>query len=98
MKTSRLLVFALFVAPLFFVPSSLAFADSSLQTNLAPMDTKSAPATLVIPDVTYPYTFVCVHCGIKITVKSKADWMKPCPVCPCGTTTLGCLPKAKISK
>ncbi len=56
---------------------------------------KKLPA---IPDVKYPYTFICDHCGIKVTVKSPADWMKPCPACECSVHTIDCLPKPKKAK
>ena len=47
------------------------------------------------PDVTYPYTFICVHCGMKMTVKSKADWKKSCDQCACGMAFTDCRPKKK---
>ena len=42
------------------------------------------------PAVALPYTFICPHCGIKITIKTAADWNKDCNSCACGKTNLGC--------
>jgi len=50
----------------------------------------SSAAPAAAPEVKLPYTFICPHCDMKITVKSKDEWAKSCTPCPCGTTNLGC--------
>jgi hypothetical protein len=75
------------------VAAVLAFAMPS--TFYAVPAATAATSTQTIPDVKYPFTFVCAHCGIKITLKSKDDWSKPCAACPCGTTNLGCYKPGK---
>lgn len=51
----------------------------------------------VLPDVQYPFTFTCKHCGMKITIKTPADWDKPCYGCACGANNIDCyqVPKKK---
>jgi len=102
MKLLRKTLIAGLIAATLGSYGGFAFADTPTTPGDTPPAKCPAPATPdpnaktpAIPDVTYPYTFVCAHCGIKITVKTKDDWLKPCPVCPCSTTTLACLPKAK---
>ncbi len=58
---------------------------------------KSAKTTPALPSVTLPYTFVCPDCGLKITIKTAADWKKDCPVCACGKTSLSCYHDIKSS-
>jgi hypothetical protein len=76
------------------VAACLSVASVAQTTPMAASTTKAVAHTK-IPNVKLPYTFVCKHCGLKITVKTAADWLKPCPVCPCGTLTVDCLPTKK---
>jgi hypothetical protein len=68
-----------------------AHAQPTASSGLASSTTAAKPAPK-IPNVKLPCTFVCKHCGIKITVKTAADWLKPCPACPCGTSIAECYP------
>jgi hypothetical protein len=63
---------------------------SSAGHHAAAKTTKTATAAKTAPDVTLPYTFTCPHCGMKITIKTAADWNKSCQTCACGKTNLGC--------
>lgn len=96
MKTLRTTMIAALLAATLGACGSMAFADTSATPAPAAKasDSKLAP----IPDVKYPYTFVCAHCGIKITVNAKEDWTKPCAVCPCCVTNQACLPKPAKKK
>lgn len=80
MKTLHILAIAVVLAS--GMPAISSFADAPSQP--------AASADAKIPDVKYPFTFVCPHCNMKITVKSKEDWFKHCGPCPCGTNNLGC--------
>jgi len=57
--------------------------------------TTGVKAAKTIPDVTYPFTFECQHCSMKITIKTKDDWNKTCNPCACGVTNLDCYKPAK---
>ena len=74
------------------LPATLSFADSTAPSTAKAATTAPSPSAT---DVTYPYTFVCVHCGMKMTIKSKADWGKGCNACACGMKSSDCLPKKK---
>ena len=50
----------------------------------------AVPASIAA--IKLPCTFTCKHCGIKMTIKTPADWLKPCPACPCGTAAWQCYP------
>lgn len=65
----------------------LAFAVAAAVPAYADTAAKAQPQA---PAVKLPYTFVCPHCGMKITIKTEADWFKSCMPCPCGTNNLGC--------
>ena len=39
--------------------------------------------------------FACVHCGLKIKIRSQADLKKTCAVCMCGTTNAARKPAKK---
>jgi hypothetical protein len=58
----------------------------------------SADTAKTPPSNPLPYTFVCKHCMIKMTVKATEDWKKECWVCPCKVPTVECLPTAKKAK
>ncbi len=55
-----------------------------------PVSAKVAPKTTKAAK--FPITFACIHCGQKLTVKSKADLAKKCPVCKCGMVASKCQP------
>ena len=73
------------------------FADNS-SPNAKPAQTASGALprdAKGVPTVPLPYTFVCSHCGMKITIKTQSDWTKPCQMCACGVPAYQCLPKGK---
>jgi hypothetical protein len=39
----------------------------------------------------YPYTFMCKHCGAKMTITCAADLKKACGVCACGENASKCV-------
>lgn len=63
-----------------------AKAEKTTKTNTNP------PAA---SDIKYPYTFICEHCHMKITVKNADELKKECQGCPCGMTNEKCMPKKK---
>jgi hypothetical protein len=67
--------------------ASVAHGGGKIHTSL---ETVKSSSTRTVPDVTYPFTFTCQHCGMTITVKSKSDWLKSCEQCACGESNLGC--------
>ncbi len=79
-------------------------------TTCAPPPTSGSPAIgsknsktarfskYSVPDVEYPYSFTCPHCGMKITVVSAADWKNDCSRCVCGLNKLGCYYASKRTK
>ena len=76
------------IAVVGLIAGSMNVANASGKKHCCPpVATKAAKA---IPDVTYPFTFKCDHCGMTITVKSKDDWMKSCEQCACGASNLDC--------
>jgi hypothetical protein len=94
----KLLIYAA-AAFVMFSAMSVSFADGTTGNNGAKSGDKSCPSCPApdpkagkpaIPDVTYPFTFVCTHCGMKITIKSAADWNKPCLPCACGLKNIQC--------
>ena len=69
---------------------ALTAALPSLSAAAPASSTKTAKAALVAPDVKLPYSFTCPDCGMKITIKTPADWNKDCLTCACNKTNLGC--------
>lgn len=76
-------------------PANGSTKDSSSQSK----SSKTAKASKdAVPDVVYPYSFSCPHCGMKITVADAADWKKDCTGCACGLNKLGCYNAIKKPK
>lgn len=68
---------------------------AAVKCSAASMPAQSPDVTSLPPQIAkikLPVTFVCKHCGIKMTIKATADWLKPCPVCPCATQAWKCYP------
>ena len=87
LNASSTLTLLLPLVALSLVPglSSPSYAES---TKAPAKDAKAAKTAA--PDVVLPYTFVCPDCGMKITIKTPADWNKDCLTCACNKTNLGC--------
>lgn len=81
------------VAIAVLLPTTISYADNSAPAKTTPAATAVVPKGA--PDVTYPYTFTCSHCGIKMTVKSPAEWKMGCDACACGMKKSDCAPKKK---
>ncbi|MGV3615129.1 MAG: hypothetical protein ACO1SV_07320 [Fimbriimonas sp.] len=64
-------------------------APSALAQSTGQRPTKEPPQA---------QAFTCVHCGLKIKVRSQADLKKTCAVCMCGTTNAACKPAKKPVK
>lgn len=64
-------------------------APSALAQSAGQRPTKKPPQA---------QAFTCVHCGLKIKVRSQADLKKTCAVCMCGKTNAGCKPAKKSTK
>lgn len=58
----------------------------------------ASDAARTTPSVKLPYSFTCIHCKLKMTIKTAADWEKPCWVCPCKAKAVDCQPKASPPK
>lgn len=86
------------IAMIGVLATSLNAAYASGQT-VSTLDTKasSTKTAKALPDVKLPFTFTCQHCGLKITIKTVADWSKDCSMCACGVTNLGCYKPPKTS-
>ena len=68
-------------------------ATPAVATSMSSMHMQAVDAVPPsISAIKLPVTFVCKHCGIKMTIKTPADWLKPCPACPCGTASWQCYP------
>lgn len=84
---------ALFVAAALLAPAGAQAAPKHAATcNMPGMTAKTTGVPPSIAAIKLPITFVCKHCGIKMTIKTQADWLKPCPACPCGTAAWQCYP------
>jgi hypothetical protein len=99
MKLSPILITALLalsVGPL-LADSTDTTTKPAPAASATPATPTAAPASTVKSDtdIVYPYTFTCVHCGMKITVKNAAEWKKTCEMCACGTSNAECMPKKK---
>ena len=55
----------------------------------------SMPASAKTKTVAKPIVFKCIHCGNKISLKSKAGLTKICTACKCGLPMKSCMPPAK---
>jgi len=74
--------------------TSMTGGAASAKNKKCEPSTKTA-TTATIPDVTLPFTFVCQHCAMKITIKTKEDWSKSCGPCACGVSNLECYKQPK---
>lgn len=81
-KISRRLGLLAIVACALVAPSALAQSTGQRPTK-KPSQTQA---------------FTCVHCGLKIKVRSQVDLKKTCAVCMCGKTNAGCKPVKKTTK
>lgn len=76
----------------------VVFTAGVLPSTAAPAASHEAAksgAAQTAPVVTLPYSFICPHCGLKITIKTASDWNKDCATCACDKTNLGCYHEKK---
>ncbi len=70
---------------------SIATANADNPVCKVPIPaSKAATAKTTVPDVKYPYTFKCPHCGMTLTITKPSDWAGDCGGCACGGTNLSC--------
>ena len=81
-QISRLGLLAVVAACALAAPSALAQSTGRRPTKKPPQ----------------AQAFACVHCGLKIKIRSQADLKKTCAVCRCGTTNAACRPAKKPLK
>jgi hypothetical protein len=85
----------IFIAPLALLAICPVKADTPSATPSPATVSAKADAPKPASDVAYPYTFTCVHCGMKITIHNAGEWKKTCEMCACGSTNADCAPKKK---
>lgn len=89
------LMLSLLITLVIICPSTASYAGKKDQAQAK----AGTQATAVVPSpaqpITYPYTFTCTHCGVKVTVKNADEWKKACEACACGMSNADCAPKKK---